>query len=415
MNINNINNNYNNIKNKNIFNLIFIINFLLIFVLNLCVLLFDEILFLFTIFSSIFLLLLVLFVTKKNKNIIKQENNINNNKLQIFSEKLFEYAKNSENIYIMGHKYSDFDSLGASIGLYGALKSTIKNKNIYIILNREQSLSEPLFKYINNFENLNNIVISPEISNFNNINNNSLLIILDTHSEKLLESHEIYELFKKIIVIDHHNINKNINKINNSSVFFNNSGASSVCEIITEIIYNNNINITKYQAESLLSGIMLDTKNFTLNTSYKTFELGSCLKKLGADNFNIKKIFNNPINIQKIKSNIIENSEIFGDFIISVCPEKIYNTSNFNELKLACVQSADDLLNIKNIKASFVIFQENSGVSISARSFGEINVQNIMQEFGGGGHQTMAAAHIPNSSTNIIKQNLIEIISNQNF
>ncbi len=401
--------NHNNIKNKTIFSLVFIINFLLIFILNLCILLFDKILFLFTIFLSILLLLLVLFAIKKNKN------NINNNKLQIFSDKLFEYAKNSEKVYIMGHKYSDFDSLGASIGLYGALKSVIKDKNIYIILNKKQSLSEPLFKYINNFESLENIIISPEINNFNNITDNSLLIILDTHLEKLLESYEIYKLFKKIIVIDHHNINKNINKINNSSIFFNNSSASSVCEIITEIIYNNNINITKYQAESLLSGIMLDTKNFTLNTSYKTFEFGSYLKKLGADSFNIKKIFNNPINIQKIKSNIIENSEIFNNCVISMCPEKIYNTSSFNELKLACVQSADDLLNIKNIKASFVIFQEHSGVSVSARSFGEINVQNIMQELGGGGHQTMAATYIPNSSTNIIKQNLIEIILNQNF
>ena len=307
----------------------------------------------------------------------------------MFFEKFLNYIKNCDSIYIMGHKHSDLDSLGAALGLYNIL-CEFTNK-INIILNKEQSLAGNLLEYINNFLDLDKIILNNNI----NITPKSLLIILDTHSKDYLESYDIYKSFDKnnIIIIDHHEINTD--KIIDYSLLIHDTSSSSTCEIVTELIKNININnkynIKKWQAESLLSGIMLDTKNFVLNTSEKTFETAAYLKKYIKDNnFAIKKIFASSINIHKIKSKIIENSEIYDNYIISVCPE-----------------------NIKNIEASFVIFQDNNnkGVGISSRSLGNINIYDIMKNLGGGGNNTMAATYIPNSNINIIKQKIINILN----
>lgn len=330
----------------------------------------------------------------------------------MFFEKFLNYIKNCDSIYIMGHKHSDLDSLGAALGLYNIL-CEFTNK-INIILNKEQSLAGNLLEYINNFLDLDKIILNNNI----NITPKSLLIILDTHSKDYLENYDIYKSFDKnnIIIIDHHEINTD--KIIDYSLLIHDTSSSSTCEIVTELIKNININnkynIKKWQAESLLSGIMLDTKNFVLNTSEKTFETAAYLKKYIKDNnFAIKKIFASSINIHKIKSKIIENSEIYDNYIISVCPENIIINNNFKDLKLACTQAADELLNIKNIEASFVIFQDNNnkGVGISSRSLGNINIYDIMKNLGGGGNNTMAATYIPNSNINIIKQKIINILN----
>jgi len=191
-------------------------------------------------------------------------------------------------------------------------------------------------------------------------------------------------MFKHTAIIDHHRMT--MDKIHDANIFFHEPFASSVCEMVTEIIgYMPHNCLRKWEAECLLSGIMLDTKNFSLKCGVRTFEAAAYLRRKGADSAEVKKIFADSMENYKIKCKIIEST-----YILEGCAIATYQ-SEAGESRSAYVQAADELLNIKDVKASFVIFKSGNGTDISARSLGEVNVQVLMESLGGGGHQTMAA------------------------
>lgn len=314
---------------------------------------------------------------------------------------LLEKVQNSDSVFIMGHKMSDFDSMGAAIGLWGVLSQTF-NKPIYIVLDESNSMALPLLQYIKHYTDLK-FIISPKNA-IDKVSNESFLIVVDTHSEKFLEDYKFYHMFNHIAVIDHHRMT--VDKIDASDIFFHEPSVSSTCEMVTEIIqYMGNKYLKQWQAECLLAGIMLDTKNFSLKSGVRTFEAAAYLKKKGADSTQVKKLFSDSMEVHKIKCRIIESADIIEGCAIA----KYENIENFS--KIACVQAADELLDIKNIEASFVIFQNPAGkIDISARSLGKINVQVIMELLGGGGHQTMAAASVENSNILEVEEKLRKII-----
>ncbi|MCQ2480174.1 MAG: DHHA1 domain-containing protein, partial [Clostridia bacterium] len=208
----------------------------------------------------------------------------------------------------------------------------------------------------------------------------------------------------KKVVIDHHR--KMVNFIDDAIIFHLDPSASSASELVAKLIkfLPKKVKIGSVVADALLSGIMLDTKNFVLRAGVDTFETAAFLKSEGADTVRVKKLFADSINQYKIKSKIVSDAEIYKRCAISVSEDES------DEIRIAAAQAADELLNIKGTDASFVVFKTAGGASISARSLGAVNVQLIMEALGGGGHQTMAAAQFKEESTDQVYKKLISEI-----
>ncbi len=314
---------------------------------------------------------------------------------------LLEKIQACDSIFVMGHKLSDFDSVGASIGLWSACLR-IGKKPSYIVLNSEASMASPLIETMNRF-GYSGSVISPQEA-MQKVTKNSFLIVVDTHAESFLESYKLYCMFTHTAIIDHHRMT--VDKIKASDIFFHEPFASSTCEMVTELVqYMDDKHLKKWEAECLLAGIMLDTKSFSLKSGVRTFEAAAYLKKKGADSAEVKKMFADSIDVYKIKCKIIESTYVIKNCAIAKCEE------NKSATRISCVQAADELLDIKEIRASFVIFKSENGVNVSARSLGDVNVQVIMESLGGGGHQTMAAAHVPGATIDEVEEKLKEFIN----
>lgn len=319
---------------------------------------------------------------------------------RVIASALYEQMITSDTIFVMGHKFSDLDSVGAAVGVWN-VASNMKNKKCYIVVDRDMTLAGYM---INKFEKSydKEIFISPEKAK-SLIKENSLLIIVDTHSGSFVEDKEIYEKCKDVVVIDHHRMS--VDHISNAGIFYHEPFASSTCEMVTELVqYMGDKNLKKAEAECLLSGIMLDTKGFFLKTGVRTFEAAAYLRKKGADTVEVKKMFSNSLDTYKIKCRIIDSADITGGCAVALVDE------DWGDIRVACAQAADELLGIQGVKASFVLFYYDNKVAISSRSLGEINVQVIMEKLGGGGHQTMAAVQLESVSIEEAKTKLLGIL-----
>ena len=226
------------------------------------------------------------------------------------------------------------------------------------------------------------------------LEDNTLLVILDTHRPSLLPHPDLVKYAQKTILIDHHR--RSTEFINPCSLIYHEAYASSACEMATELIEYMNVGkeITKYEAQCLYTGILMDTKNFMLKTGVRTFEAASYLKRLGLNTVDVKKMFNINKDDYDRKADIVKTA-------VEVVPNIAVATTeiNYPNAKVIASQAADEMLNLNHIKASFVIFPFNGNINISARSLGDINVHLIMEALGGGGHMTVAGAQLQTTST----------------
>lgn len=320
---------------------------------------------------------------------------------RVIATALSEHIKSSDRVLIMGHKFSDLDSVGASIGMWSAITKG-QNKEAYVVVNKKETLALSLVESIEK-KNTFNMFLSPEDA-IDKITDKTLLIIVDTHSDSFIESKEIYKKCDKVVVIDHHRMM--VNHINNALVFYHEPYASSASEMVTELVqYLSDNVLTRIEAESLLAGIMLDTKNFVLKTGSRTFDAASYLRRRGADTVEVKRMFSNSIDTYKVKYQLVSGAEIFNNCAI-VCAEE-----GTKDIRVASAQAADELLSIQGVSASFVIYPSDGEINISARSLGDVNVQLIMEKMGGGGHQTMAGVQLKNVTIEYAREKLVEIIS----
>ena len=305
-------------------------------------------------------------------------------KSRIVGSALSELIKSSSNVIIMGHSYTDLDAVGAAAGVACAVQSF--GIPVYIATDKKKSLASRLIDKLEN-EGMDDVIITQDKA-LEMLDKKSLLVVVDTHIESFVEFPKLYEKAETRVIIDHHR--RAVTDIESAVIFHHDPGASSSCEMVTELIQyiNPDINITKTVAEALLAGIMLDTKDFVIGTGVRTFEAAAYLKDKNADTVSVKKLFANSLEINKLRTKVISEAESFMRCAISV--------ADFEspDLRIICAQAADELLKVNDIKASFVMFENNGTVNISARSFGEINVQLIMESLGGGGHQTMAACQL---------------------
>ena len=315
-------------------------------------------------------------------------------KIRLAAEEIKNLIVTSDTVYIMGHAYGDFDSVGAAIGLTCAIRQMVKPAyTVADFRDETKTNAKPLFDKFADYDTP--IAIEPnEAKQW--ISPKSALFIVDTHILKKLEDPELYEMAKKdrVVIIDHHRLSAGA--ITEFGVRCHESNASSASELVTEIIQylSNDVILKPLEAEALLAGITLDTKNFVMRAGVSTFEAAAYLKKLGADTIAVKKMFDTSIESQTKKSQIISSAKIYrGRCAISLVEDKVPG------LRVICSQAADEMLYIRNVDASFTVYPIDNGWSISARSLGKINVQVIMESMGnkvddGGGHQTMAGAQL---------------------
>ena len=313
-------------------------------------------------------------------------------KTRIIANSLLELVDNADKIFIMGHLYSDLDSVGSSVGLTCAIRNL--GKSAWAVCDYSTSLAKVLIDRFPHVDGEEPLFTEPADA-MEELTDNSLLIICDTHNPLIIESKELYEKAKKVVVIDHHR--KMVNYIDNAVIFHHEPYASSASEMVTELIqyFGEAGKLRAVQAECLLAGIMLDTKNFVMKTGVRTFEAAAVLRKMGADTITVKKMFSSSIDSYKRKTQIVAEAEIYRKCAIAPCD--FYA----DDLRIVAPQAADELLTIKNVDASFVLFKTMSNeISISARSMGNLNVQLIMEALGGGGHQTMAGAQLKDVTVN---------------
>lgn len=305
-------------------------------------------------------------------------------KTRMVANALIELFNSHDRILIMGHKFGDLDSIGAATGMCSAVRKM--GKEAYVVVDTETTLAKSLIKYISD-NDINNYYISPD-EGLSKVNDETLLIIADTHNPELVESKEILARSAEVVIIDHHRLA--VNAIDKCVLFYHEPIASSACEMVAELIeyFGTNAKVSAPVAEAMLSGIMLDTKNFILKTGVRTFEAAAFLRRMGADTVSVKKLFASSIETYQQKCNLITSAEVYRKCAIASTDQ------NFSNIRIAASQAADELLGITGVNASFVMYTENDKVNISARSLGAFNVQVVMESLGGGGHLTMAATQL---------------------
>lgn len=323
---------------------------------------------------------------------------------RIISYALRQIIDQSSNVIIMGHRVGDMDSLGASIGLYSIAKS--RGKKAYIVLNTINYALKNMYERMKEEEDSQYLeaLVDTEAA-MGLADSNTLCIVLDTHRGSYTEAPELLTKIEKIVLIDHHRRSEEY--IENTVLDYVEPYASSTCELVSEIIQymEDHIKLTKFEADSLMAGIVVDTNSFAFKTGVRTFEAASFLKSNGADTVDVKKLFNESLDSMKKKTEIIEKSEIkFGDVAISYIDDLEENSN------VIAAQSADELLTIKDVKASFVLVRNKDYVNVSGRSMGQVNVQVIMEYLGGGGHMNMAGAQIRTTDMDEAKSNLYDAI-----
>ena len=316
---------------------------------------------------------------------------------RVIAQALRELIFESSNIFIMAHKNPDMDSLGASIGLWSSIRQLGKNCNI--IIDNDITAIDYYMTKLKKDDKYDNLFISSEEAE-KNINDKTLLIIVDVHNKGYVNNLDIVERINRKIIIDHHRRSPDI--IEGALLNYIEVYASSTSEMVTELIQYmlQKPRIPKIIAEGLLGGIFMDTKGFQFKSGVRTFDAAAFLRSLGADTIEVKKMFTDSLDDYLFISDTIRNAEVHENLAIAVCPSDVNNT-------VIVARAADELLGISGIDVCFVLCNINDSIIISGRSTGEVNVQVILEELGGGGHMNMAGAKLEctiDEAVNLLKE-----------
>ena len=316
---------------------------------------------------------------------------------RVIAQAVRELIFESSNIFIMGHKNPDMDSLGASVGLWSAIRQLGKNCNI--IIDNDTTAIDYYMTKLKKDDKYDNLFISSDEAE-KNINEKTLLIIVDVHNKGYVNNFGITEKINRKIIIDHHRRSPDI--IEGALLNYIEVYASSTSEMVTELIQYmlQKPRIPKIVAEGLLGGIFMDTKGFQFKSGVRTFDAAAFLRSLGADTIEVKKMFTDSLEDYLLISDTIKSAEVHENLAIAVCPENVNNT-------VIVARAADELLGISGIDVCFVLCKINDSVNISGRSTGEVNVQVILEELGGGGHMNMAGAKVDGTideAINVLKE-----------
>lgn len=308
-------------------------------------------------------------------------------KSRVIAHALRQLIEESSEVLIMGHKNSDLDAFGAAVGILATVRECGKDGSI-VLDSSNPSIDNLYRRLISEEEGFREHIISRKEA-LDRVSPTSLVVVVDTHRQSSTEEPKLLERTERIVLIDHHR--RSAEYIENPTITYLEPYASSTCELVTEILkyISDKIFINAPEADALLAGIVMDTKNFFYQTGVRTFEAASYLKRAGADSMRVKNLFKDGIDTYMAKAEAMQNVEILSEKIaISRIDQET------SDSVLIASEAADDFLNIRGVEASFVLTKAFGKIHISARSAGRISVQLIMERLGGGGHLTSAATQI---------------------
>ncbi len=313
-------------------------------------------------------------------------------KARVKAHALKEIIAVKDEIYVMGHRMGDADSFGAAVGIYRVAE--VLNKKAHIVLNDVSASIQPMVDtFLNNNSYEENMIIN-NAQALEMVGSNAVLVVVDVNKPSITECPELLKRCKSVVVLDHHRQGSEI--IENATLSYIEAYASSACEMVSEILQyiGDNLKLRPEEADCMYSGIMIDTNNFMTKTGVRTFEAAAFLRRNGADVTRVRKLFRDDAAEYKAKADAVSQAEIYRQsYAISVCTGEDVASPT-----VVGAQAANELLNIKGIKASFILTPYNGIIYISARSIDEVNVQVIMERMGGGGHLNVAGAQIENGT-----------------
>ena len=309
-------------------------------------------------------------------------------KARVKAQALREIISGKERVLIMGHRLADVDSFGAAVGIYRIAEAL--EKSAYIVLNDVSTSLKPMVDLFKNHEEYEEDMIVNSQQAIELAGSNTVLVVVDVNKPSITECPELLRMCKSIVVLDHHRQGTEV--IENATLSYVEAYASSTCEMVSEILQytGDNIRITAEEADCMYSGIMIDTNNFMTKTGVRTFEAAAFLRRNGADVTRVRKLFRENATEYKAKADAVSQAEIYRNvFAISTC-----TSEDIESPTIVGAQAANELLNIKGVKASFVLTEYQNQIFVSARSIDEINVQIIMEKMGGGGHLSTAGCQL---------------------
>ncbi len=325
-------------------------------------------------------------------------------KARVKAHALRELIETKDRLMIMGHKLGDIDSFGASLGIYRI--ATSLNKKAHIVINDITSSVRPMMeRFLNNPDYPDDLFLTGDKA-CDMVDANTALVVVDVNRPSITDAPELLTLAKTIVVLDHHRQSSEI--ITNAVLSYVEPYASSACEMVAEVLQYiaDGIKIKPQEADAMYAGIVIDTTNFTNQAGVRTFEAAAYLRRCGADITRVRKMFREEMSDYKAKAEAVRQADVYqGAFAISVCPsEGIENPT------IVAAQAANELLEIKGIKASVVMSRFNNTIYLSARSIDEVNVQVMMERLGGGGHRTVAGAQMPGATIEDAKEKVKQVI-----
>ena len=309
-------------------------------------------------------------------------------KARVKAQALREIISSKDQVLIMGHRLADADSFGAAVGIYRIAR--ILDKKAHIVLNDVSTSIKPMVDlFMDHEDDEENMIIGSQQS-LEYAGSGTVLVVVDVNKPSITECPELLRMCKSIVVLDHHRQGTEI--IENATLSYVEAYASSTCEMVSEILQyiGESIRISPEEADCMYSGIMIDTNNFMSKTGVRTFEAAAFLRRNGADVTRVRKLFREDAIEYKAKADAVSQAEIYRNaFAISTC-----SSEDIQSPTIVGAQAANELLNIRGVKASFILTEYQNQIFVSARSIDEINVQIIMERMGGGGHLNTAGCQL---------------------
>ena len=323
---------------------------------------------------------------------------------RVTANSIREHMESADEIFVMGHNREDFDAFGAAVGV--TVMARRLKKPVHVILSSSLDAIEKIIDQFNKdkTKSYEDVFIKAEDFTVPNAIN-PLLIVVDTHIPYLVAMPSLLERIEKVIVIDHHR--KSDTVIKNPVIFYHEPSSSSASELVTELLmyFDEKISIGRLAATALYSGIVVDTKSFVVQTSSRTFDAAAYLRRNGADPVIVRELFMSDYETTVALAKAKAQAEYYeGGLIVTSMPKVMQN------IQAMAGQAADALLTIEGVRMTIILFQmKNDTVGISARSNGTLNVQVIMERFGGGGHQNVAGAQVKNINILELEKNVVEV------
>ena len=322
-------------------------------------------------------------------------------KSRVMANALGELMADASRVFVMGHKYPDMDCIGAAAGVCAMARK--KGAPVHIIKEAGQNPASEMSERLGGLGEYKDVFLSQQDAILL-ADANCLLVVVDTNRPEQVVSQDLLEAVHKVAVIDHHR--RASSYIADAALNFHEPYASSASELVTELLQYllEPADLLKTEAEALLAGMVLDTKQFTMRTGSRTFEAAAFLRRSGADTGDVKKLFQNDLEGTIAKYDIIQNAKMYHE---GIAVAKVDHTVG----RITAAQAADELLNISGIDTSFVLFPDQEGrVILSARSMGDVNVQVVLEKLGGGGVAAAAGAQVPGKGVDEVNDMLLQAI-----